>query len=65
MDIKKSECVSVIKAYEDIKVTRKTLYAYLDALGIKRLKFPFDSKLYISRSDFERVKTFIAENKGE
>lgn len=64
-ELKKTDCISVIKVIAETGLSRNTLNAYMNALNIARLKFPFDSKAYISITDNQRIKKFIEDNKEE
>lgn len=64
-ELKKSDCTSVQKAMTETGISRNTLNSYMNALGIAKHKFPFDSKVYITNSDYNRLRDFIAENRGE
>ena len=64
-EVKKSDCTSVQRVLNDTGIARNTLNAYMNALGIAKLKFPFDSKQYITNDDYRRIREFIAENRGE
>ena len=61
-ELKKSDCISIKRAITETGLSRNTLNAYMNALGIAKHNFPFDSKVYITNDDYERVKDFIAEN---
>lgn len=63
-EIKKSDCTSVEQAQQDLGIVRNTLNAYLNALNIQRLKFPFDRRSYITNADYARLKQFVEEAKG-
>ena len=62
-DLKKSDCTSVENALSELGITRNTLNAYMNALGVPKHKFPFDRRVYITKVDLERVRQFISENK--
>jgi hypothetical protein len=62
-ELKKTDCISVENALTELGITRNTLNAYMNALGIPKHKFPFDRRVYITKTDLERVRQFIAENK--
>jgi hypothetical protein len=64
-DLRKTDCISIEKAFKDVGVSRNTLTSYMNALGVTKHKFPFDKRIYISKDDFERIKAFMAENRGE
>jgi hypothetical protein len=64
-ELKKSNCTSVKKIITETGLSRNTLNSYMNALGIAKIKFPFDSKVYISNDDYTRLRAFIAENKKE
>jgi len=44
--------------------SKASLYNYMNYLGIQRHKFPFDRRSYILKTDIERIKQFIEENRG-
>lgn len=60
-EIKKSDCVSVLKIVRDTGISRNTLNGYMEHLGIKRIKFPFDTRVYISGRDYSRLCDFLEE----
>lgn len=62
-DLKKSDCISFENALKEVGVVKNTLNAYLNALGVAKHKFPLDKRVYITKSDFERVKQAIEENR--
>lgn len=62
-DLKKSDCIAVESACTELGIVRNTLNAYLNALGVAKHKFPFDRRVYITKSDYERVRQFVEENK--
>jgi hypothetical protein len=64
-DLKKADCISVQKVQDQLGVVRNTLNAYMNALGIQRHKFPFDSKAYITLTDYGRLRDFIEENRSD
>lgn len=64
-DLKKSDCISVVKVITETGLSRNTLNAYMNALNIAKLKFPFDSKVYISHTDYQRLRDFIEETREE
>jgi DNA-binding transcriptional MerR regulator len=49
--------VSLKEAAERLKVTRPSLHYYIDALQLKKHRFPLDRQRYLSLTDFERIKT--------
>lgn len=55
----KDECISIEDATAKLNVSRNTLYGYINHLGIQRVKFPFDRKTYILKSEAERLKEHI------
>jgi DNA invertase Pin-like site-specific DNA recombinase len=57
--IHKEECVTIDDAALDLKISRTTLYNYLNFLGIQRHKFPFDRRTYILKPDLERIREFM------
>jgi hypothetical protein len=60
----KTDCISINDATKEARVSRATLYTYMNVLGVQRIKFPFDRKSYILKSDLDRVKTFIEQSRG-
>lgn len=52
------EYISVGEAATKLGIDRSTLYHHLKRLKIQTEKFPFDRTAYITRVDFERIKTF-------
>lgn len=64
-DLKKLDCISVERVQKNLGVVRTTLNSYLNALGIQRHKFPFDRKAYITIADYNRLKLFIEETRGD
>lgn len=62
-ELKKTDCISMENALKDLGIVKNTLNSYMNALGIPKHKFPFDRRVYITLSDFERIKRFIEENK--
>lgn len=63
IELKKSDCISVENALKELGITRNTLNAYMNALGIPKHKFPFDRRVYITKTDHERVRQFMIENR--
>jgi len=64
-DLKRSDCISLPRAEKQLGIVRATLNSYVNALGIAKHKFPLDTKVYITNSDFERIRQFIAERDAE
>lgn len=62
-EIKKSDCISVEQAQQNLGIVRHTLNNYLNALGVQRLKFPFDRRSYITAPDYERLKQLVEETR--
>lgn len=62
-ELKKADCVSLEKAQEALGVARGTLNSYMALLQVPRYKFPLDRRAYITRTDFERVKQALEENR--
>lgn len=60
----KEDCYTVDEAMEILQVSKTTLYGYINFLGVQRIKFPFDRKTYILKSEVERVKEHIEKIKG-
>jgi hypothetical protein len=61
----KKDCISVLKAKEQLSVARNTLEAYINVLNIAKHKFPLDNKVYISKVDFARIEQFVKDNSEE
>jgi hypothetical protein len=59
--IKKTECLSLIEIEAELSIARTTLSGYLIALGIQKVRFQFDRKMYITKSDYDRLKEFMLE----
>ena len=51
------QCIWLEDAARSLGVTRATVYYYMEALGIKKIKFPLDKRAYLATSDFERIKS--------
>jgi ACT domain-containing protein len=62
--ITKSDCMTIEQAMQEVECSRATLYNYMNFLGIQRQKFPFDRRAYVLKSDVERIKQFVDENRG-
>jgi hypothetical protein len=63
-ELTKADCISIEIAISEAGVSKGSFYTYMNALGVQRHKFPFDRKAYITKRDNERIKQFIAENRG-
>jgi ACT domain-containing protein len=61
--IEKENCLTIDQAMSEVGVSRGTFYPYMNYLDIQRHKFPFDRRAYILKSDVERIKQFMRENK--
>lgn len=62
-NIRKEDCLTVDQAALELEISRASLYTHLNYLGIQRHKFPFDRRTYILKTDIERVRRFIEENR--
>ncbi len=62
-DILKEDCLTVDQAALNLEISRATLYTHLNYLGIQRHKFPFDRRTYVLKTEIERVRRFIEENR--
>ena len=62
-NIAKEECLTVDQAALELGISRATPYTHLNYLGVQRHKFPFDRRTYVLKTDIERVKQFIEENR--
>lgn len=49
--------ISLKEAAERLKVTRPSLYHYIEVLKLEKKRFPLDRQTYLKMSDFERIKT--------
>jgi predicted DNA-binding transcriptional regulator AlpA len=49
--------ISLKEAAERLKVTRPSLYHYIDVLKLEKKRFPLDRQTYLKMSDFEQIKT--------
>lgn len=56
---KKEDCSTVEEAMDALQVSKTTLYGYINFLGVQRIKFPFDRKTYILKSEVERIKEHL------
>lgn len=50
------EYLTLDEAAAAVGIKRASLYYYLDRLGIKRHKFPFNRHMYIAAADVARIK---------
>lgn len=64
-EVKKTDCISLEKAQEELGIARGTLNSYMTVLAVPRYKFPLDRRTYITKSDFERVKQLWEENQAD
>ena len=62
--VTRGDCLTIEQAMAEVGCSRATLYNYMNFLGIERQKFPFDRRAYILKSDVERIKQFVEENRG-
>lgn len=62
-ELKKTDCTPIESALSELNITRNTLNAYMNALGIPKHKFPFDRRVYITKIDVSRVRQFMQENR--
>lgn len=62
-NIAKEDCLTVDQAALNLGISRASLYTYLNYLGIQRHKFPFDRRTYVLKTDIERVRQFVEENR--
>lgn len=62
--VTKDDCMTIEQAMSAVKCSKATLYNYMNFLSIQRQKFPFDRRAYILKSDVERIKQFVEENRG-
>jgi len=56
--------MTIEQATTAVGVSKASLYNYMNFLGIQRQKFPFDRRSYVSKSDVERIRQFVVENRG-
>ena len=62
--VTKDDCMTIEQATLAVGVSKASLYNYMNFLGIQRQKFPFDRRSYVSKSDVERIKQFVEDNRG-
>jgi len=62
--IEKEDCMTIEQTTTAVGVSKASLYNYINFLGIQRQKFPFDRRAYLLKSDVERIKQFVEENRG-
>jgi hypothetical protein len=62
-NLKKSDCISIEDALKELRVARNTLNSYTNVLNIPKHKFPLDRRVYITKTDFDRVKELMEENR--
>jgi transposase len=62
--ITKEQCSSIEEASKQLKVSKATLYNYMNILNIQRLRFGFDRKTYIKNEDVKRIQEFTEKNRG-
>jgi len=55
--LEEQEYIWVDDAAQALGVNRSTLYYYKKQLGIVHKKFPLDRRKYLSKADFERIRT--------
>lgn len=60
----KEDCYTIEEAMDILKVSKTTLYGYINFLGAQRIKFPFDRKTYILKLEVDRIKEHIEKIKG-
>jgi hypothetical protein len=56
--------MTIEQATTAVGVSKASLYNYMNFLDIQRQKFPFDRRSYVSKSDVERLRQFVSENRG-
>lgn len=56
--------MTIKQATTAVGVSKASLYNYMNYLNIQRHKFPFDRRSYVLKSDIERIKQFVEENRG-
>ena len=54
--VRKSDCLTMKEAEEELRCSRSSLYNYMNALNIQRVKFPFDPHAYVLKSDIQRIR---------
>lgn len=57
----KQDCCTVEEAMERLHVSRTTLYGYINFLRVQRIKFSFDRKTYILKSEVDRIEKYMEE----
>lgn len=56
--------MTIEQALTEVGCSKATLYNYMNFLGIQRQKFPFDRRAYVLKTDVERIKQFVEDNRG-
>lgn len=54
----KEECLTVEEAMAQLQVSKTKLYNDINYLGIQKIRFPFDRRTYILKTEVERIKTY-------
>lgn len=61
--VEKEDCASVDEAANTLRISRATLYNYMNLLGVQRYRFPFNRRTYIMKDEVDRIRKFMQENK--
>ncbi len=62
--IRKEDCITTKDALEALGVSRASFFNYMAILRVDRHKFSLDKNMYISRADFERLKSFTESRRS-
>ena len=60
----KPDCCTVEEAMEELQVSKTKLYNDINYLGIQKIRFPFDRKTYILKSEVARIKEYMSKFRG-
>jgi len=53
---RKEDCLSIDDAAASLKMSRGTLYSYMNMISAQRLRFFKDKRTYIMKADIERIR---------
>lgn len=58
-NISREECLTVEQAISALKISKATLYNYMNILDIQSIKFRFERKAFIAKTEVERIREFM------
>lgn len=61
--VTKEDCLTIEQAADELEVSKATLYSYMNVLQVQKLRFPLDRKSYVTKSEIDRIKKFMEENR--